>query len=60
MPGDWMSVSITPTRSPEQANSAARLAVVLDFPVPPRNEWTEMILDKQSPLTAASGARPAS
>jgi hypothetical protein len=27
------------------ASSAAKFAVVLDFPVPPRNEWTETILD---------------
>src|SRR5689334_9785449 len=39
MPGDWMSVSITPTRLPPAASRAARLAVVLDLPVPPRKEW---------------------
>ncbi len=44
MPGDWMSVSITPTRRPSAASKAATLAVVLDLPVPPRNEWIEMIL----------------
>ena len=43
MPGDWISVSTTPTRRPSLARSAARLAVVFDFPVPPRYEWIEMI-----------------
>jgi len=43
IPGDWMSVSTTPTRRPSAASSAARLAVVFDVPVPPRYEWTEMI-----------------
>jgi hypothetical protein len=43
MPGDWMSVSTTPTRRPSPASSAARLAVVFDFPVPPRYEWIETI-----------------
>src|SRR5215469_14262886 len=43
MPGDWISVSTTPTRRPSPARSAARLAVVFDFPVPPRYEWIEMI-----------------
>ena len=38
MPGDWMSVSMTPTRWPARATSTARLAVVFDLPVPPRNE----------------------
>ena len=37
-PGDWTSVSTTPTRLPSLASSAAMLAVVFDFPVPPRNE----------------------
>src|SRR5947207_12083000 len=41
MPGDWMSVSITPTRRPCAASSAARFAVVFDLPVPPRYECTE-------------------
>src|SRR5437763_8484690 len=43
MPGDWMSVSITPTRAPWRATATARLAVTLDLPVPPRNEWTDTI-----------------
>src|SRR5260370_25576263 len=41
MRGDWMSVSITPTRRPCAASSAARFAVVFDLPVPPRYECTE-------------------
>src|SRR5262245_30590570 len=41
IPGDWMSASITPTRAPPTASAAARLAVVFDLPVPPRNEWTD-------------------
>src|SRR5436190_10695508 len=45
IPGDWMSVSTTPTRWPSAASSAATLAAAFDLPVPPRNEWTEMILD---------------
>jgi hypothetical protein len=44
IPGDWMSVSTTPTRFPWHASSAARLAVKLDLPVPPRNEWTATIV----------------
>jgi hypothetical protein len=36
MPGDWISVSTTPTRLPRIASKVARLAVVFDFPVPPR------------------------
>ena len=44
MPGDWMSVSTTPTRRPSAASRAATLAVVLDLPVPPRKEWMDMIL----------------
>jgi hypothetical protein len=44
MPGDCMSVSITPTRCPSAANRAAMFAVLLDLPVPPRNEWIEMIV----------------
>src|SRR5262245_39169144 len=43
MPGDWMSVSTTPTRLPWRATAATRFAVRFDLPVPPRNEWTEMI-----------------
>src|SRR6516165_5464277 len=39
-----MSVSIMPTRQPARATSTARFAVVLDFPVPPRNECVEIIL----------------
>ena len=31
MPGDWMSVSMTPTRLPARATSTARLAVVFDL-----------------------------
>ena len=38
MPGDWMSVSMTPTRSPRAAASTATFAVVFDLPVPPRKE----------------------
>jgi hypothetical protein len=38
IPGDWMSVSITPTRSPRRAAITATFAVVFDLPVPPRNE----------------------
>src|SRR5690348_17039735 len=45
MPGDWMSVSTTPTRWPSAASRVATLAAVFDLPVPPRNEWTEMTLD---------------
>ena len=41
-----MSVSMTPTRFPARATSTARLAVVFDLPVPPRNEWVEIILAK--------------
>jgi hypothetical protein len=41
-----MSVSMTPTRWPLRATSTAKLAVVLDLPVPPRNEWVEMIFGK--------------
>src|SRR5438477_5170506 len=40
-----MSVSTTPTRWPSAASSVATLAAVFDLPVPPRNEWTEMIVD---------------
>ena len=47
MPGDWMSVSMTPTRLPARATSTARLAVVFDLPVPPRKEWVEMIFAKR-------------
>src|SRR3972149_6092308 len=46
MPGDWMSVSMTLTRFPARATSTATLAVVFDFPVPPRNECVEMIFGK--------------
>src|SRR5919197_5561931 len=45
IPGDWISVSTTPTRWPSAASSAATLATVFDLPVPPRNEWTEITLD---------------
>lgn len=38
-----MSVSMTPTRKPRLAVRTARFAVVFDFPVPPRNEWVEII-----------------
>ena len=38
--------SMMPTRYPARATSTARFAVVLDFPVPPRNECVEMIFDK--------------
>src|SRR6266542_2389099 len=38
-----MSVSTTPIRCPPAASSVATLAVMFDLPVPPRNEWTEMI-----------------
>ena len=38
IPGDWISVSTTPTRWPCDARTAATFAVVLDFPVPPRKE----------------------
>ena len=41
-----MSVSMMPTRNPARATSTARLAVVFDFPVPPRKECVEMIFDK--------------
>src|SRR5574341_2097302 len=44
MPGDWMSVSTTPTRCPAIATCEATLAVVFDLPVPPRKEWIETIL----------------
>src|SRR6187397_396680 len=44
MPGDWMSVSTTATRFPEDARQTARLAVRFDLPVPPRYEWMETIL----------------
>src|SRR6266487_3796893 len=54
MPGDWMSVSTTPTRWPSAASRVATLAAAFDLPVPPRNEWTEMTLDI-APLLCASG-----
>lgn len=41
-----MSVSMMPTRNPARATRTARLAVVFDFPVPPRKECVEMIFDK--------------
>src|SRR4029450_8958561 len=50
MPGDCTSVSTTPTRRPWAAASVATFAVILDFPVPPRNEWTETILATVSSL----------
>lgn len=37
-----------PTRYPARATRTARLAVVLDFPVPPRKECVEIIFDKIS------------
>ena len=40
-----MSVSMIPTRWPRLAVVTATLAVMLDFPVPPRNEWIGTILD---------------
>src|SRR5438093_8805563 len=48
MPGDWMSVSMTPTRRPPAASNVERLAVTLDFPVPPRKEWTDTIVGMSS------------
>jgi hypothetical protein len=50
MPGDWTSVSTTPTRFPFSAVSTARLAEMFDLPVPPRNEWTETIFDTRAPV----------
>lgn len=44
MPGDWISASMTPTLRPMAANKVAILAIVLDFPVPPRKEWIEMMI----------------
>jgi hypothetical protein len=44
MPEDWISVSITRTRCPCKARTAARFAVVFDLPVPPRKEWMDMTL----------------
>src|SRR6266849_2319689 len=44
IPGDWISVSIMPMRRPSAASKTAMLAVMFDLPVPPRNEWSEMIL----------------
>src|SRR6266536_6618686 len=38
-----MSVSTTPIRCPSAASSVATLAAMFDLPVPPRNEWIEMI-----------------
>src|SRR5512136_979219 len=57
IPGEAMSVSTTPTRCPRIAINAARLAVVLDLPVPPRNEWTEMILDMMGSLVLVCSRR---
>src|SRR5262245_9563394 len=62
IPGDWMSLSTTATRCCILASITARFAVVLDLPVPPRNEWTEMTLATGStfawgtPLTELAGA----
>src|ERR687885_729011 len=53
MPGDWISVSITPTRRPAAASSAATFAAVLDLPVPPRNEWMAMVAPMEPPLAGA-------
>ncbi len=50
MPGDWMSASMTPTRRPSAARQAARFAVVLDLPVPPRNECTDTMVATDAPL----------
>src|SRR3954469_7165104 len=50
MPGDWMSVSITPTWRPRPAYTTARFAVVFDLPVPPRNEWTLRMFATRPPL----------
>ena len=58
MPGDWMSVSMTPTRLPARATRTERLAVVFDFPVPPRKEWVEMILGKCCSLSGFNRPRP--
>ena len=44
IPGDWMSVTTTATRLPARASWYARLAVRLDFPVPPRYECMETII----------------
>jgi len=57
MPGDWISVSTTPTRRPSPARSAARLAVVFDFPVPPRYEWIEMICFRVVFSSVGGGSR---
>src|SRR5262249_38001682 len=43
MPGDWIWVSASLTRRPCASSSVVRFAVVLDFPVPPRNEWIDTI-----------------
>src|SRR4051794_22434999 len=59
MPGDWMSVSITPTRRSAAASSAATFATVLDLPVPPRNEWMEMVVAMVVPPGVWSGRRAA-
>ena len=45
-----MSVSMTATRAPLAAKRAATFAVVLLFPVPPRNEWIEMTVVTCCPL----------
>src|SRR5712692_4088254 len=58
MPGDWMSVSITPTRRPPAASNVERLAVMLDFPVPPRKEWIDTIVGMtSSPFSIPMRAR---
>src|SRR5436309_183818 len=59
MPGDWMSVSTTATRLPCSASAVARLAEMFDLPVPPRKEWTEMILDMAGSSSSAGQERPA-
>src|SRR5215216_2761208 len=48
-----MSVSTIPIRLPVRATAVARLAVRLDFPVPPRYEWVDTICrmgDSESPV----------
>jgi hypothetical protein len=54
MPGELMSVSTTPTRRPSLASWDDTLAEMLDFPVPPRKEWMDMILDMCSLLVLNS------
>src|SRR5690606_34216014 len=56
MPGEARSVSTTPTDRPREASWAARLAVRLDLPEPPRKEWTDTtrIIEASS----SRGSRP--